>query len=151
MALVEQLKTDLTEAMKAGETLKIETLRGILSSIHNAEIEKKAKNKGSKLSGEDVLAVLRKEAKKRKESVEVYDQAGRRDLADKEKSELGMIKTYLPPPLDISEIENIVKRIVKETDGDNFGAVMKGVMAEVAGRAEAKMVSEIVKRELGQG
>ena len=145
MALVEVLKKDLTTAVRAKEPLTIETLRGILSSIHNAEIEKK-----KELTDDEVLTVLNKEAKKRKEAIEVYAKAGRGELEKKEIAELAIIEKYLPPALTEDEIKEIVKRAAAGAGEDkNFGAVMKSVMAEVGGRAEAKIVSEFVKRELG--
>lgn len=149
MSLIKQLKDDLNSAVKAGESLKIETLRGILADVHNAEIEKRTKGKDEELTDDEILSVLTKEAKKRKEASEVYKGADRKDLQDKEDKELTVIELYLPPQLETPEIEAMVEKIIKEVGGDNFGKVMQGVMQEIGGRAEAKVVSEIVKAKLG--
>lgn len=148
--LIDQLKSDLTTALKAGEALKVETLRGLLAAIHNAEIEKRTKSGEDKLTEEEAESVLQKEAKKRKEAAEVYGRAGRSELEGKEKNELEIIASYLPPPLSGAEIEAIVGRAVEEHGKENFGKVMQAVMTEVGSRAGAGDVSKIVKRALGQ-
>jgi len=148
MALIDDLKSDVTDALKAGDSGKAETLRGLAASVHNEEIAKRSKGGEGELSDDEVVAVLQKEAKKRKESIEVYTDAGRNDLADKEKTELAIIENYLPPVLEESEIEGIVEKIVAGGE-DNFGKVMGAVMGEVKGRADSKVVTEIVKKKLG--
>ena len=145
MDLIERIKGDLTEALKSGESLVVETLRGALSGIHNMEIEKRSEGE---LSEEEVVKVLQKEAKKRRESADVYTDAGRSELADKERAELEIISVYLPSQLEQSEVDEIVREVIKGGE-DNFGNIMKSVMAKVSGRADAKVVSEIVKEQLG--
>jgi len=150
MSLIDDLKSDILEALKSKNAQKVETLRGLVASVHNEEIAKRSKGDGGELSHEEVIAVLQKEAKKRKESAEVYGKARRDDLESKEKEELLMIESYLPAALEESQIEEIVKKVVSSGE-DNFGKVMGAVMKEVAGRADAKVVTEIVKKHLSDG
>ncbi len=145
MALTDQLKTDIAEALRKGDELKVETLRGLSAAIHNREIELRAK--GKELDEEEVLTVLGREAKKRKEANQIYAQAGRADLAEKESKELEIIKSYLPPEMDRSEIEAIVKRVIADGMTD-FGRVMGAVVKETKGRAEPGVVKEIVEKIL---
>lgn len=147
MSQLEKLKTDLKSALKLKDSQKVETLRGMLASIHNEEIAKRSKSGESDLTEEEVTVVLQKEAKKRKEAIEIYSKADRRDLEDKERAELETISAYLPKELSRDEIEKIVRDVVSLGE-DNFGKVMGGVMKEVAGRADASLVSEIVKNHL---
>ncbi len=143
--LIDQLKDDTSQALKANESLKVEVLRGLLSAVHNREIE--LRGKGSEINEEEVLAVLGREAKKRKEAGQIYADAGRTDLAEKESKELEIIKSYLPPEMSSEEIEAVVKNIIKNGAAE-FGRVMGAAMKEVAGRAEAGVVKGIVERML---
>ena len=103
--LLEKIKNDLKEALKGGNQTKISTLRMVLSSLHNKEIEKKGKGQEPKLTEEETIEVLMNEAKKRKESNEAYLKGNRNDLADKEKKELEIITVYLPKQLSEEEIK----------------------------------------------
>lgn len=150
MSLIDDLKSDVTEALKSGDTEKAETLRGLAASIHNEEIARRSKEGEGELHYEDALAVLRREAKKRKEAADIYRDAGREDLEGKESRELKIIEFYLPPPLDQAKVEKIVEKVIS-TVGDNYGRVMGAVMKDVDGRADAKLVTEIVKKHLGGG
>lgn len=145
MALAERLKTDINQALKEGADLKVETLRGLVAAIHNREIELRAKAK--ELNEEEELAVLQREAKKRKEAQQIYTDAARADLAEKEAEELEIIKNYLPAELSSEEVEAIVKKVIGEGATD-FGRVMGAVMKEVGGRAEASLVKEMISKEL---
>lgn len=142
--ILEDIKKDLTSALKEKDALRVETLRIILAEIHNAEI---AKGKDKELGEKDISAVVSKEAKKRREASEVYRKAGRDELADKEDKELEVIKTYLPPEMGGEEIEALVKEVVSSGEA-NFGKVMGQVMSKVTGRAEPGKVSEVVKKTL---
>lgn len=144
MNLLEKLQADLKEALKAGEGERTGTLRMVLSSVHNREIEEHAKGSDT-LSESAVLDVLRKEAKKRKEAFDIYAKAGRKDLEDKEGRELKIIQVYLPKEMGEDEIEKIVRKILDSGTKD-FGAIMKEAMKEISGRAEAGRVSGVVKR-----
>ena len=150
MSLIENLKSDIAVALKSKDAPRTETLRGLLASVHNEEIAKRSKTGNSDLSDEEVISVLQREAKKRKESIEIYGKAGRADLENKEKDELIIIESYLPPALSENELEAIVKNAISGGE-TNFGKVMGSVMKEVAGRADSKVVTEIVKKNLGGG
>lgn len=145
MTLIEQLKKDSAEALKANESLKVEVLRGLLAALHNREIE--LRGKGKELSEEDVLMVLVREAKKRKEANQIYSGAGRTDLAEKESRELEIMKSYLPPEMGSDEIEVIVRKVIGGGVTE-FGQVMGAVVKETKGRAEPGVVKEIVEKAL---
>ena len=147
MALIDQLKTDTTQALKRGEAMKVETLRGLLAAVHNREIE--LRGKGKELIEEEVLTVLGREAKKRKEANQIYSEAGRADLAEKESKELEIIKSYLPPEMGADEIEVIVRSVV-EGGVKDFGQVMGRVVKETKGRAEPGAIKEIVEKALAR-
>jgi len=118
----------------------------VLASVHNREIEKRTKSKET-ITEEEVLDILRKEVKKRKEAIEIYGGAGRSDLKDKEVDELEVLVSYLPPELDEAEVEKVVKSVISSGVRE-FGKVMKEVMKQLAGRAEARRVGELVKKNL---
>jgi uncharacterized protein YqeY len=145
MALMDALQSQLMAAMKAGESLRVETIRMLLSSLKNATID--APN--HLLSNVDEIAILSREAKKRNESIDMFTKGGRQDLVEHEKKQLEIIKTYLPTQADDVEIEKVIKDTAKELGaGANFGNVMKIVMSKLAGRADGNKVSAIVKQTL---
>jgi len=146
MEILEKIGSDLKEALKAHEGTKVQTLRYILSQVHNREIEKKG-SQGGGLSNEEVVEVLRREAKKRKEALEIFRKSGREDLASKEEAELKYFEPYLPKAVDASEIEAAVNEVVSKSGGD-FGGVMKEVMAKFKGQADGRLVSELVKKKM---
>lgn len=143
--LLEKIKSDTNQALKANESLKVEVLRGLLAAIHNREIE--LRGKGKELNEEEVLTVLSREAKKRKEANQIYSEAGRTDLAQKESKELDIIKSYLPPEMGAREIEVIVRKVVGGGVTE-FGQVMGAVVKETKGRAEPGVVKGIVEKVL---
>lgn len=149
MSKTDKLRDALTGAVKAKDSHKAETLRGLIASIHNEEIAKRSKGEDAALSDEEIVTVLQKEVKKRKESAEVYGGAGRSDLENKERAEVSIIEEYLPAGLLDEEVMEIVKGIVSGGE-DNFGKVMGMVMKEVAGRADSRVVSTAVKKLLGE-
>ncbi|OGY56838.1 MAG: hypothetical protein A2Y84_01715 [Candidatus Colwellbacteria bacterium RBG_13_48_8] len=144
--LLDSLRADLVPSLKAGDSFKSGVLRMLLAAVHNEEI---AKGKDKELTDEDVIKVLRNEAKKRKEANEIYSKAGRTDLASKEGQELELIKNYLPPEMDETEVEAIVKEVVAGGETD-FGKIMGEVMKRTAGRAEASLVTVLVKKALAK-
>lgn len=150
-ALKEQLTGDLRTAMKAREQVTTGTLRMMLAAVRNAEVADKA---ARELTDDEVLAVLTREARKRRESTDAYEQAGRSDLAAQERAELEIIERYLPAQLSDEELTDLVARTL--TDGGfgggraAMGPAMKAVQAEVAGRAEGARVAAEVRRQLGQ-
>ena len=141
MTLADQVKNDLTAAMKAGEKTRVGTLRLVLS-----ELQKDAKEgKG------DELAVLRRERKRRQESARAFRDGGRDDLAVAEEAEQELIEAYLPAELDDAELERLVAEAVAESGAESprdMGKVMPVVMGKVAGRADGRRVSEKVKAAL---
>ena len=145
MELLAKLQEDLKTAMKGGDSETVGTIRMLQAAIQNEHI---AKGKEKEFTDEDVMAVLRKEAKKRRESADVFAGAGRTDLAEKEEKELALIKTYLPPELSDQEVEAIVAEVVAGGQSE-FGKVMGAGMAKIAGRAESGKVSAAVKKALG--
>lgn len=139
--------SDLKAAMKAGNAEKVGLLRMLSSALKNKAIEK---GKDAVLTEDDEMQVLFREAKKRKESVEAFTTGGRADLADKEKAELVIIEEYLPKQMSREEAVVMVEKILAGlADKSNAGLVMKAVMAEMKGKADGKMVSELVKENVG--
>lgn len=151
MSLQETIAKNTIEAMKSQDALRTGTLRMLQSAIHNREIEKHGKGDKSPLSDEEVLEVVHREAKKRKEAIALYQQGGREELAKKEADELAVLAAYLPPELSAEELEGIVRPIVEKAKGagvTEFGKVMGTVMAAAKGKADAKAVGELVKKLL---
>ncbi len=149
--LHQKISDNLKEAMKAGQEFEVGVFRFLLASLHNKEIEKKGKGLEPVLSDDEVIEVLIKEAKKRKESIEAYTKGARSDLAEKEKKELEIIKKYLPEELSREEVERIIGAIMEKSgakDVKDLGRVMGEAMKELKGKADASLVSEIVKKNL---
>lgn len=146
MGLQEQLMEDMKAAMKSGDKPTVETLRLIRSQVKNVAI-----SKGEDLSDDDVISVLTKEAKKRKESIELYKKGGRDELAESEEKELGIIQSYLPEAISEEELSQIVQSAIEESGAESMkemGKVMGFVMPQVKGRADGKAVREMVKQKL---
>ena len=149
MSLKEKIVSDLKESLKSGDSLKRDTLRFLFSSIKNSEIEKKKKEEG--LGDQEVLEVIRKAIKQRKDSIEQYEKGGRSDLAEKERKELEILSVYLPAQMDTEKIREEVKRIISETGASlpkDFGKVMGMAMKKLEGKAEGDSVKKIVQEEL---
>lgn len=149
--LKEQLHTDLTAAIKAKDSLTSGTLRMVLAAITNEEVSGK---EARVLNDQDMITVLNREAKKRKEAAAAYDDAKRPELADKERSELEIIQAYLPAALSDEELAAIIASAVAEvaasgaTGPSSMGAVMKIVSPQVSGRADGGAVAAAVKSAL---
>ena len=146
--LKEQLQSDLTTAMKARDELSAATLRMALTAVTNEEVAGKEQRR---LGDEEVLGVLRREAKKRREAAEAYGDAGRPELAERERAELGVLERYLPAQLSDEELAALVGQAVEETGAEGpaaMGRVMKAVTPKVAGRAEGGRVAAEVRRQL---
>lgn len=149
MALVDRLQDDLTAAMKARDTTTVSTLRMAISAVKEAAV---AGNSATELSDADVEAVLRTQVKRREEAAEAFDAGGRPAQAAAERAERDVLLAYLPQPLDLEELELLVSSTLGAggySDLAQLGQAMKAVMAEVAGRADGKTVSAMVKRALG--
>jgi uncharacterized protein YqeY len=149
--LKEQLHTDLTAAIKAKDSLTSGTLRMVLAAITNEEVSGK---EARVLNDQDLITVLNREAKKRKEAATAYDDAKRPELADKERAELGIIQAYLPAALSDEDLAKIISDAIAEvaaggTAGQSaMGAVMKLVSPQVSGRADGGAVAAAVKSAL---
>ncbi|MEN9717012.1 MAG: hypothetical protein RLZZ483_987 [Actinomycetota bacterium] len=149
--LKEQLHTDLTAAIKAKDSLTSGTLRMVLAAITNEEVSGK---EARVLNDQDMITVLNREAKKRKEAATAYDDAKRPELADKERAELEIIQAYLPAALSAEDLEKIIASAVAEvaasgaTGPSAMGAVMKLVSPQVSGRADGGAVAAAVKSAL---
>jgi uncharacterized protein YqeY len=147
-----QLKQDLTTAIKARDEVTTATLRMVLTAVTNEEVSGK---EARVLTDDDVLTVLGREAKKRRESAEAYDTAERPELADRERAELAVLSGYLPQALSDDEVTAIVAAAVETvagsgaTGGAAMGAVMKLVTPQVKGRADGGQVAGLVKAALG--
>lgn len=150
MTLRERISGDIKTAMKAGDSGKLTTLRGLISVLNNKGIEKRAKTGTEEpMTDEEVTNALLTEAKKRKESMEVFKTGGRADLAENEAKELAIIQEYLPKQLSAEETLAAVEAALTKSGAKEFGPAMKAVMAELRGKADAALVTEIVKKKLG--
>jgi len=147
MDLLKRISDDLKSALKSGDQLRLGVLRMINSALQNKKIEK---GKDAVLSDEEVLQVLTKEAKKRKESIIAFENGGRPELAEGEKKELVIIEEYLPAQMSREEVAKEVERVLATiADKSKFGLVMKEVMKELKGKADASVVTELIKEKLG--
>lgn len=146
---LEDLDLKLKEAMVAKNEFETSILRGLISAVRNKEIEKRGKSQD--LGEADVLDVLKKEAKKRKEASELFLKAQRKDLAEKEEKELEYILQFLPKQLSLEEAEKIVDEVLKnypDATVKDFGKILKEVMEKSSGGCDGAMVSSIVKNKL---
>jgi len=144
--LTEQIRAELTEAMKARDAEKLSTLRMLQSALKYQQIDA-----GHELSDDEALAVIRKGVKQRQDSIEQYEKGNRPELAAKERSEMTMLQAYLPPDLSDAEIEDGVKEIIASTGAaskKDMGKVMKEATARYKGRVDGKKIQEIAARLL---
>ncbi|MEY2635471.1 MAG: hypothetical protein RIS75_1411 [Actinomycetota bacterium] len=146
------LKADLTSATKASDKVTLGTLRMALTAITNEEVSGK---ESRELTDEEIVTVLGREAKKRRESIEAYNTAGRSDLADIEAAELVVLEKYLPKPLSADEVDALINSAVEAAKAQGLegmkamGAVMKVLTPQVNGRADGGAVAAAVKKALG--
>ena len=147
MEIREKLMNDMKSAMREKDQVKLEAIRFLQAAIKYREIE----NRPNPLTSDDVISVVKKMVKQRKESIDQYKAANRQDLVDKETSELQVIEAYLPAQLGKDQIESIVTQVIAETKAStikDMGTVMKAVLAKTAGAADGKLVSEVIKSKL---
>jgi len=147
MTLTEKINEDLKAAMKAGDSIRLNTIRSIRARI----VDLSKRGTGSAITTEDELAVLMTAAKQRKESIEMFEKGGRKDLVAQEQKELEIISTYLPKPLTKEEALHAVTRIIKETGATtskDVGKVMSVAMKELKGKVDGSVVQELVKQQL---
>lgn len=146
MSLSEKIANDLMASLKAKDADRTSILRMIKSALKNKEIEK-----GGPVAEEEVQALLRSFVKRARESIEQFSNAGRTELADKEKAELAVIQQYLPQQLGEEDIKKMIKDVISETGASgprDMGKVMKAVMAKTRGQADGKLVNNFVKEML---
>lgn len=147
ISLTERLDQAFKDALKGQQQTALSTLRMLKTAIRNKEVEVK-----HPLEEAEILAVINTQAKQRREAAAEYQKAGRQDLASKEEEELSILLSFLPAQLNPEELEAEVVRIITQVGAStpkDLGKVMKTAMAELAGRADGKVVQEIVRRRLG--
>lgn len=147
MTLQERLAQEMKAAMLAKDATRLGTLRLLKSAVGYAEIERKA----DKSSDAEFVAVVQKEVKKRRDSIEQFEKGGRVELAEKERSEITVLESFLPQPLSPGELEQLVKATIRElgaTGKKDMGPVIKAVQAKAAGRADGKTISGLVGKLL---
>jgi uncharacterized protein YqeY len=147
--LEDKILNDYKEAMKAKDTLKSSVLSFLRADMMNLAVAKKK----AKLDDTEVISVIKKQIKQRQDSIEQFTKGNRLDMADKETKELAILKIYLPPELSADEIKKIIEEVVVSTgsqDMKDMGKVMKEVNAKVAGQADGKLVSDLVKERLSK-
>lgn len=148
MDILKKINEDLITSMKSKDELKTTTLRMIKSAVKNAEIAKRGKGD---LTEDDIMGVLSTMVKQRKESAEQYEKANRKDLADKENTEISIIQEYLPKQLTTEELDAIIKSTIQETGVvgmKEMGKLMKELMPKVKGKADGKLVNQMIKERL---
>ncbi len=146
MNLDQRLLEDMKRSMKAKDKIRVETIRGLRAQLKNTQIMK-----GEELSEDEVIQVLTNAAKKRKESIEQFKKVGREDRAEIEQQELEIIYEYLPEQLDENQIKELVDSVFDEVNPESMkdmGKVMSVIMPKVKGRADGKLVQQIVRDKL---
>jgi len=146
MSLEERLLEEMKQAMKSNDKLRLSTIRMIRSALKNKEIELR-----KSLEDEEVAKVIQAMVRKGEESVEQFQIGGRTDLVDKEKKEIEILKSFLPQPLSQEEILQIIDQSIQETQASSpkdIGKVMKSVMPKIGGKADGKLINQLVKERL---
>src|SRR5258708_4338249 len=149
MTLFERVDSDLKDAMRAKDAIKLGVLRLLKSALKYGAIEKSGAD--AELNDADAAQVIRKQAKQRQDSIESFEKGGRPELAEKEKVELTILNSYLPKQMDPEELAKIVRETITEvgaTTKAQMGTVMKALQPKVAGRADGKALSQEVQRQL---
>lgn len=147
MNFEEKITSEMKIALKEGQKLRLETLRSLKALI----LEFQKNGTGKKLNDEEVTKMLNKAAKNRKDSIGMYLQAGRTELADKERQELTIIQEFMPAQMTEEELNNVIVSIIKKIDAkeiSDMGKVMGAAMQEVSGKADGNMVQQIVRKLL---
>lgn len=151
MNLADKLSQDYIAAYKTHDTAKLDVLRLLKTAITNRLVE--LKQPGGKLDDNEIMSLIFKQAKQRKDSIEQYGAAGRKDLADKEAAELHILEEYLPKQLTGAEMQAAVMEAIKETGAacpQEIGKVMGAIMAKYKGRVDGKAVSALIRQMLAQ-
>lgn len=150
--ITERLQNDLKEAMRSRDVVRLRTVRSLRAAIMTREIDFRSGGKGE-IPEEDAIAIIQKQAKQRRDSIEQYELAGRDDLKQIEVEELQIIKDYLPEQLSEDDVRNAVVVIVAETAADgmkDMGRVMGAAMQQLRGKADGKLVQQIVREILSE-
>lgn len=148
MTIFEKITDDVKSAMKNGDKARLETLRFVLSGLQGAQKDKALKQPGAALTDDEAISVLQKEAKRRKEAIELFRKGQREDLVEKEEADLAFMYEYIPKALSAAEIEAIVEGL-KEKGFADFNTLMRETMKLVKGRADGKTVGDVIKKKLG--
>jgi uncharacterized protein YqeY len=146
MNLEEKLVEEMKQAMKANDKIRLSTIRMIRSSAKNKEFELRRK-----LEDEDIIKVIQGMVRKGEESIEQFQAGGRNDLVEKEKAEIEILKSFLPQPLTQEEMIKIIDETIQETQSSSLkdlGKVMKAVMPRLGGKADGKVINQLVKERL---
>ncbi|MBI4810749.1 MAG: GatB/YqeY domain-containing protein [Ignavibacteriales bacterium] len=149
MALLNKISEDLKIAMKGSDKIRVETLRMIRAGLLEKNVEKRP---SGGMTPDDKISVLISASKKRKESVEIFRQNGRNDLAEQEEKELQIIQEYLPKQISTDEVEAFIKKTIIDigaTSSKDFSKIMPIVMKELKGKADGKFIQETVRKMLG--
>ncbi len=146
MSLEEKILEEMKQAMKANDKVRLSAIRMIRSSLKNREIELRRK-----LEDEDIFKVIQGMVRKGEESIELFLAGGRNDLVEKEKAEIEVFKSFLPQPISQEEILRIIDETIQETQASSMkdlGKVMKAVMPKLGGKADGKVINQLVKERL---
>ncbi len=149
MSLQTDIESAMRDAMKARDERRVGTLRLVMAAAHNRQIEL-----GHELTDAEVVEVLDRQVKQRRESVELYRGGGRDDLADVEEAEIVILREFLPEPLTDAEVEQLVRAAIASTGASSpsdMGKVMGALVPQTKGRADGKLVSDLVRRLLSEG
>lgn len=153
MTLFERITSDAADAAKSGAEMRRDTLRFLLASLHNREIEKRGKGDQGSLTDEDVMGVVEREVKKRKEAADFFDKGNRPEQAAKEREELSILEGYLPEALPEAEVDKLVEEAIRTTGAQSvkdMGKVMGAIMKAAKGAlVDASAVGAKVKAKLG--
>ena len=147
MTLLDRLAQELKAAMIAKDAERLSTLRLLKSAVGYSQIERGTDN----LTDAEIVALIQKEVKKRRDAVELYEKGERPELASKEKQEITVLESFLPQPLALDELEQLIRATIQETGATSrkqMGQVVKAVQARAAGRAAGKTISELVGKLL---
>ena len=149
MSLQTDIESGMRAAMKAGDAVRVSTLRMAMAAAHNRQIEL-----GHELTDAEVIEVIDRQVKQRRESIELYRQGGRPELADAEEAEMAILREYLPEALTDAELERLAREAVASTGATgpaDMGRVMGALVPQTKGRADGKAVSDLVRRLLSEG
>ena len=147
--LEEKITNDYKQAMRDKDALKVSTLSFLRSQLKYVLIDKKS----NELSDSDVIAVIKKQVKQRQDSIAQFEKGGRMDLVTKERTELEILKNYLPQEMSVDDLKGLIDTAILKSSVKSMkdmGAVMKVLLPQIAGRADSKQVSDLVKEKLSQ-